>query len=144
MPPAHFPNAPTVQQALIADFPIQNAINSRTVCRSGVFFALLSINLTHTPEKKAYPRSQKPFTIYTAHEKAYQRSVAGKRQNAKEKVMEKKTIREILSLIFRALALAMGVAVTVLSCLGALEVQTAVTLLGIGLACAGAAMLERR
>lgn len=55
-----------------------------------------------------------------------------------------KTIREILSLIFRALALAMGVAVTVLSCLGALETQTAVTLLGIGLACAGAAMLERR
>ena len=34
--------------------------------------------------------------------------------------------------------------VTVLSCLGALETQTAVTLLGIGLACAGAAMLERR
>ena len=58
--------------------------------------------------------------------------------------MEKKTIREILSLIFRAPALAMGVAVTVLSCLGALEAQTAVTLLGLGLACAGAAMLERR
>ena len=102
------------------------------------------INLTHTPEKIAYPESQKPFTIYTVHEKAYHKSVAGKRQNAKEKAMEKKTIREILSLIFRAMALAMGVAVTVLSCLGALETQTAVTLLGIGLACAGAAMLERR
>ena len=95
-------------------------------------------------EKIAYPESQKALTIYTVHEKAYHKSVAGKRQNAKEKAMEKKTIREILSLIFRAMALAMGVAVTVLSCLGALEVQTAVTLLGIGLACAGAAMLEKR
>ena len=31
-----------------------------------------------------------------------------------------------------------------LPCLGSLETQTAVTLLGIGLACAGAAMLEKR
>lgn len=38
----------------------------------------------------------------------------------------------------------MGVAVVVLSCLGALEVQTAVTLLGIGLACAGVALLEKQ
>ena len=54
--------------------------------------------------------------------------------------MEKKTFREITSIIFKALTLAMGVAVVVLSCLGSLELQTAVTLLGIGLACAGAAM----
>ena len=58
--------------------------------------------------------------------------------------MEKKSFQAITSLIFRALTLAMGVAVVVLSCLGTLEVQTAVSLLGIGLACAGAAMLERR
>ena len=57
--------------------------------------------------------------------------------------MEQKSIREIASLIFRALALAMGVAVVVLSCLGSLEAQSAVTMLGIGLACAGAAMLEK-
>ena len=57
--------------------------------------------------------------------------------------MEQKSIREIASLIFRALALAMGVAVVVLSCLGSLEAQSAVTLLGIGLACAGTAMLEK-
>lgn len=57
--------------------------------------------------------------------------------------MEKKSIREITSLIFRAMALAMGVAVVALSCLGSLETQSAVTLLGIGLACAGAAMLEK-
>ena len=58
--------------------------------------------------------------------------------------MEKKSFRAITSLIFRALTLAMGVAVVTLSCLGALEVQTAVTLLGIGLACAGAAMLAKQ
>ena len=58
--------------------------------------------------------------------------------------MEKKPIREIISVIFKAVTLAMGVAVVVLSCMGSLEVQTAVTLLGIGLACAGAAMLAKR
>ena len=57
--------------------------------------------------------------------------------------MENKSIREIISIIFKAVTLAMGVAVVVLSCLGTLEAQTAVTLLGIGLACAGAAMLGK-
>ena len=57
--------------------------------------------------------------------------------------MEKKSIREIVSVIFKAVTLAMGVAVVVLNCLGSLDTQTAVTLLGIGLACAGAAMLEK-
>ena len=58
--------------------------------------------------------------------------------------MEKKPVREIVSVIFKAVTLAMGVAVMVLSCMGSLEPQTAVTLLGIGLACAGAAMLEKQ
>ena len=58
--------------------------------------------------------------------------------------MEKKSIREIASTVFKALTLAMGVAVVVLSCLGALEVQSAVTMLGIGPACAGIAMLEKQ
>ena len=56
--------------------------------------------------------------------------------------MEK--IREITSVIFKAVTLAMGVAVVVLSCLGSLEPQPAVTLLGIGLACAGAAMRAKQ
>ena len=58
--------------------------------------------------------------------------------------MEKKSIREIISVVFKAVTLAMGVAVVVLSCLGSLEAETAVPLLGIGLACAGAAMREKR
>lgn len=55
--------------------------------------------------------------------------------------MEKKSIHETISMVFKALTLAMGVAVVVLSCLGSLDTRTAVTLLGIGLACAGAALL---
>ena len=58
--------------------------------------------------------------------------------------MEKKSIREIISVIFKAVTLAMGVAVVVLSCLGSLETQTAVTLLGLGLACAAAALFETK
>ena len=58
--------------------------------------------------------------------------------------MGKKPVREIVSVVFKAVTLAMGVAVVVLSCMGSLEPQTAVTLLGIGLACAGAAMLEKQ
>lgn len=58
--------------------------------------------------------------------------------------MEKMSLRELISVIFKAVTLAMGVAVVVLSCMGSLEPQTAVTLLGIGLACAGAAMLAKQ
>lgn len=58
--------------------------------------------------------------------------------------MEKKSVKEIISTVFKALTLAMGVAVVVLSCLGKLEVQSAVTMLGIGLACAGISMLEKK
>ena len=58
--------------------------------------------------------------------------------------MENKSIREIISVIFKAVTLAMGVAVVVLSCMGSLDAQTSFILLGIGLACAGTAMLEKR
>lgn len=58
--------------------------------------------------------------------------------------MENKSIREIISVIFKAVTLAMGVAVVVLSCMGSLDAQTSVILLGIGLVCAGAAMLAKR
>ena len=58
--------------------------------------------------------------------------------------MEKKPVREIIATVFKALTLALGIAVVVLSCLGSLETQTAVTLLGIGLACAGVFLLEKR
>ena len=56
--------------------------------------------------------------------------------------MEKKAIKEIVSTVLKALTLAMGIAVVVLSCLDALEAKTAITLLGIGLTCAGISTLE--
>ena len=58
--------------------------------------------------------------------------------------MEKKSIHEIISTVFKALTLAMGVAIVVLSCMGSLETQTAVLLLGIGLAGTGISLLEKR
>ncbi|MCI5510486.1 MAG: hypothetical protein MR936_05580 [Eubacterium sp.] len=58
--------------------------------------------------------------------------------------MEKKSIKEIVSTVMKALTLAMGIAVIVLSCMGQLEVQTAITMLGIGLASAGISMLEKK
>ena len=57
--------------------------------------------------------------------------------------MKKTEIREIISTVFKALTLAMGVAVVALSRLGSPDAQTAATLLGIGLVCAGAALLEK-
>ena len=58
--------------------------------------------------------------------------------------MEKKSVHEVVSTVFKALTLAMGVAVVVLSRLGSLEPQSAITMLGIGLACVGVALLEKR
>lgn len=58
--------------------------------------------------------------------------------------MENKSIQEVTATVLKALTLAMGVAVVVLSRLGNLDMETAVTLLGIGLACAGAAMLNKK
>ena len=57
--------------------------------------------------------------------------------------MKKTEIREIISTVFKALTLAMGVAVVALSRLGSLDAQTAAALLGIGLVRAGAALLEK-
>ena len=56
---------------------------------------------------------------------------------------EKKDITPLVHMILKAIALAMGVSVGALSCMGSLEAETAVILLGIGLACAGAVMLEK-
>ena len=58
--------------------------------------------------------------------------------------MDKKSVRELVNMVLRPLALAMGVAAVVLSRLGAMEIETAVTLLGIGLACAGVALLNQK
>ena len=58
--------------------------------------------------------------------------------------MENKSFREITSVVFKALTLAMGVAVVALSKLGNLQLDTAASLLGIGLACAGVSLLSSK
>ena len=57
--------------------------------------------------------------------------------------MEKKSIHQSTSTPCKAPTLTMGGPATVLSCLDKLEAQSAVVLLGLGLACAGIAMLEK-
>ena len=51
--------------------------------------------------------------------------------------------KELLDAIFKAVGLALGVAVIVLNTLGSLTVDTAVTLLGIGLTCLAIASLQK-
>lgn len=49
----------------------------------------------------------------------------------------RKGAERIIALVFKAVALAMGAAVLVLSILGSLDMRTGFTLLGIGLVCVG-------
>lgn len=58
--------------------------------------------------------------------------------------METKSIQEITTVVLRAVTLAMAVAVVVLSCLNAITADKTIVLLGIGLACAGAAMMGKQ
>lgn len=54
----------------------------------------------------------------------------------------KKSVTEIIDTAIKGVALAMGVAVTVLSILGELDVKTGMTMLGIGLVCVGISLLK--
>lgn len=51
---------------------------------------------------------------------------------------------EILDLAPRAVAMAMGVAVTVLTVLDALDTKSAMVMMGIGLACAGISLMQNK
>ena len=50
----------------------------------------------------------------------------------------------LIPLILRAIPLAMGIAVTVTAMLGELEVQSGLSMLGIGLACVGIYLLKEK
>ena len=56
---------------------------------------------------------------------------------------ERKSLDEIVALALKAVAMGMGVSVTVLSILGGLEPNSGMGMLGIGLACLAAALLSR-
>ena len=51
---------------------------------------------------------------------------------------------EILEIAPKAVAMAMGIAVTVLTVLDALDVKSAMIMLGIGLACAGISLMDNK
>ena len=55
----------------------------------------------------------------------------------------KKSISDVITLIFKAISLAMGISVVVLSILKEIDVYSGFTMLGIGLACAGIALLQK-
>lgn len=54
----------------------------------------------------------------------------------------KEDVHAIIVLILRAMPVAMGVAVAVLSVINQISIDSALTLLGIGLACAGLSLLK--
>ena len=56
----------------------------------------------------------------------------------------KKDINEIITVIFKAVSLAMGIAVIILSILKNIDMYSAFTMLGIGLACSGISLLQKK
>ena len=58
--------------------------------------------------------------------------------------MKEKNVMDLITLIFKAVALAMGVAVVALSIMNEVDTNTAITMLGIGCASSGAALLCKR
>lgn len=55
-----------------------------------------------------------------------------------------KSPREIINLVIKAVALAMGVAVVVLSVLDSLAVESGMVLLGIGMTCTGISLFNSK
>ncbi len=54
---------------------------------------------------------------------------------------ERSKVKDYVNLVLKAIPVAMGVAVIVSSVLGEVDINSAVTMLGIGLACAGISLL---
>ena len=54
------------------------------------------------------------------------------------------SVEDIIQMVFKAVPMAMGVAVVVLSVMGELEVQTGFTMLGLGMCCIGITLLNNK
>lgn len=65
-------------------------------------------------------------------------------QLKKEEAVPQKSLKEIIDLIFRAVALAMGIAVVVLSVLNKLAIESGIVLLGIGMTCTGISLFNNK
>ena len=61
-----------------------------------------------------------------------------------DKAVSSKKPKEVMDILFKAVALAMGIAVIVLSVLDALPVESGITLLGIGMTCIGISLLNNK
>lgn len=57
--------------------------------------------------------------------------------------VHRQSVGAVIELVLKAVTLAMGVAVAVLSRMNALDMDTGFTLLGLGLACAGISLLQK-
>lgn len=65
-------------------------------------------------------------------------------QIKKEAENPSQSVQDIIQLIFKAVPLAMGVAVVVLSVIGELEIKTGFTMLGLGMCCIGISLLNNK
>ena len=65
-------------------------------------------------------------------------------QIKKEASQPENNLAQILQIAPKAVAMAMGIAVTVLTVLNALEVRSGMIMLGIGLACVGITLMENK
>ena len=63
---------------------------------------------------------------------------------AKKKEYSATKLKDIVNLIFKAVALAMGIAVVILNILDKIDVKSSILLLGIGIACIGIYLLDEK
>ena len=85
------------------------------------------------PDVSSLPRLAEVFGI----------SVDELMQVKSESKEEKEDVKALIATILKAVPVAMGVAVTALSALGKLDISSALSMLGIGLACAGLSLLQK-
>ena len=63
---------------------------------------------------------------------------------AKTKENSNTKIKDLINLIFKAVALAMGIAVVVLNMLNQIDIKSSITMLGIGIACIAIYLLDNK
>lgn len=86
------------------------------------------------PDVSAFPKLAEIFGVSV--DELMQGKAAAKGRNG---ILEK-----ILDVAFKGVALAMGVAVTVLSAVGQMETESAIGMLGIGLACLALSLFQKK
>ena len=63
---------------------------------------------------------------------------------AKKKEKSNTKLRDVINLIFKAISLAMGIAVVVLNILDKIDTKSSIIMLGIGIACIGIYLLDEK